>query len=33
MLFVSVLPLDRGAEAHAAMERRAHTGKLVLSVA
>jgi NADPH:quinone reductase-like Zn-dependent oxidoreductase len=29
----SVLPLDRAAEAHAAMERHEHTGKLVLSVA
>jgi NADPH:quinone reductase-like Zn-dependent oxidoreductase len=28
-----VLPLDRAAEAHAAMERREHTGKLVLSIA
>jgi zinc-binding alcohol dehydrogenase/oxidoreductase len=28
----SVLPLDRAAEAHAAMEQRNHTGKLVLSV-
>jgi NADPH:quinone reductase-like Zn-dependent oxidoreductase len=27
-----VVPLDRAAEAHAAMERREHTGKLVLSV-
>jgi NADPH:quinone reductase-like Zn-dependent oxidoreductase len=29
----SVLPLDRAADAHAAMERHRHTGKLVLSVA
>jgi zinc-binding alcohol dehydrogenase/oxidoreductase len=28
----SVRPLDRAAEAHAAMERREHTGKLVLSI-
>lgn len=28
-----VLPLDHAAEAHAAMERREHTGKLVLSIA
>jgi NADPH:quinone reductase-like Zn-dependent oxidoreductase len=28
-----VLPLDRAAEAHAAMERREHTGKVVLSIA
>lgn len=28
-----VLPLDRAAEAHAAMDRREHTGKLVLQVA
>jgi NADPH:quinone reductase-like Zn-dependent oxidoreductase len=28
-----VLPLDRASEAHAAMERREHTGKLVLSIA
>jgi NADPH:quinone reductase-like Zn-dependent oxidoreductase len=28
----SVRPLDRAAEAHAAMERRQHTGKLVLSI-
>jgi NADPH2:quinone reductase len=27
-----VLPLDRAAEAHAVMERRKHTGKLVLSI-
>jgi zinc-binding alcohol dehydrogenase/oxidoreductase len=29
----SVRPLDRAADAHAAMERRNHTGKLVLSIA
>jgi NADPH:quinone reductase-like Zn-dependent oxidoreductase len=28
-----VLPLDHAAEAHAAMERREHTGKIVLSIA
>jgi NADPH:quinone reductase-like Zn-dependent oxidoreductase len=28
-----VLPLDRAVEAHAAMERREHTGKIVLSIA
>jgi NADPH:quinone reductase-like Zn-dependent oxidoreductase len=28
-----VLSLDRAAEAHAAMERREHIGKLVLSIA
>jgi NADPH:quinone reductase-like Zn-dependent oxidoreductase len=28
----SVVPLDRAADAHAAMERREHTGKLVLSI-
>jgi NADPH:quinone reductase-like Zn-dependent oxidoreductase len=27
-----VMPLDRAAEAHAAMERREHTGKLVLAI-